>query len=637
MANRKYLFVFLYIFILIALFLAMVIPDLKNECIPNKKIAELSFFSFSKPTKDFLIVKMDFFKKEHRRLVQNNLYQDNFEQFLPPKGYVKEMEQEGELDIDGKKIYLSKNKMRWLSNNLMSPSIWDEQNVFRALYNFNPKKFDFNPHYFRYGGAWLYPMSLTLFLASKIGIFKIVKDLSYYMYYPNNILLMSITGKTFGIICYIIAILILFIITTKFYNLRTFIISAFFMTFCPGIIVETVYLKPILSSLMWYILGIFFIFRILEDEINLKSNSIYAGLCAGLASGSLIPSASILLPILIALTYNRIFPLQGIKERIFKGPYNDIKYFIFSVTIFSITFFATNPYILFSYKEFIREMFWNVQYYSYYSLWDYKIHLQNIIIFLNGLSWPFGLLIFVSLGWVLFKKHDRKNIIILFAILTYYLWGFSTCFALDIVHALLPIIPFLILLSAQFLDYLFQEKILNRYILYTLISIIALYTFLNSLFYVFMLQNQPRVIAGEWINKNISEGSTIGTFIDNSGLSYNYPYFNYFKFHFINDSDFRLSKIKKELPQYYIMVLNYLGKVFTCPADQIPLEYKDYIDKNTKGTRFRWAIKMNEEKEVESYYKKIAEFRTRVWLLDKIFRNNLLFWWTKEIKIYKLR
>ena len=228
--------------------------------------------------------------------------------------------------------------MRWLSNNLMSPSVWDEQNVFRTLYKFKPGKLDFNPHYFRYGGAWLYPMSLTLFASSKLGFFKLVKDISYYMYHQNNIFLMSAIGKSFGILCYIGAILILFFITKRFYNLRIFIISSFFMVFCPVIIVESVYLKPLLSSLMWFMLGMYFIFRILDDAVGRKKNSIYAGICAGLAAGSLLTSASILLPISIALTYNRIFPLKGIKNRILKSPYKDIRYLGYSSIALFVVF-----------------------------------------------------------------------------------------------------------------------------------------------------------------------------------------------------------------------------------------------------------------------------------------------------------
>lgn len=636
MLNVKSFRIYLYIVILFIVFLILVVPGLRNECVPNKKISELSFYSLSEPSRDILIEKMNRFKMEHRNFVQKNLYKDFLEQFLPPEGYVEEMEKEESAIIDNKNIYISKNKMRWLSNNLMSPSVWDEQNVLRVLYQFKPEMLDFNPHYFRYGGSWLYPVSLSLFIASKVGIIKLVKDISYYIYHPENILLISIIGKSFGIFCYLLAIFIMFLVVRRFFNPRIFIIASFFMVFCPVVLVETVYLKPLLTSLMWYMVGIYFIFSILESKNTTLKSSIYAGLCAGLAAGSLLPSASILLPIFIALTYKRIFPLRGIKERIFKAPFNDIKYFFLSFLSFLIAFFVTNPYVLVSYKEFLREINWNTKdYLSSYSFWNHNIHFQNIIILFNGLGWLFGLWTIIALGWAIFIHRDKKNKIILFSILGYYMIAFSTCYAIFTLHALIPIVPLFILLSARFIDFLIQREKKIRFIIHILISVIATHSLLYSVFYVLKLHTKPRMMSGEWINKNIPRGSTIGSFIDNCGLSLNYPYFSYFHYRFINDSDPKMFKIKKELPQYYIIVHGYAPRIFTSPMNDIPKEYIDYLDQNTRGTHFRWFLKLQEEKEIEPYYSKIAEFNSKLGWFDKFFNNNLIYWWTKEIKIYK--
>ncbi|MBI5145286.1 MAG: hypothetical protein HZA27_03765 [Candidatus Omnitrophica bacterium] len=629
---------FFYTLVLSGSFLAMVIPGLRNECVPNNKIARESFFGLREPAKNYLIKEMDDFKAWHRELVNDNLYQDVMWQFLPPKDYLRDMLKEDTIIIEGKKIYISKNKMRWLSNNIMSPSVWDEQNVFRMFYRFNPSKLDFNPHYFRYGGAWLYPVGFSLFIASKLGIFKLVKDIAYYMHQPQDILLISALGKGFGIFCFLISLLILYYICRRFYARRVFIFASFFTIFCPLIIVESVHLKPLLSAAMWYLLAVFCCFNILEND-KIRINAIYAGICAGLAAGSLLSTVAVLLPIFLSLTYNRIFPFKEIKSNLLKTPFVDLKYFVWSVLLCIAIFFITNPYTIVSYKEFIRELIWNVKdYRSLYSFWDMSIHLGNIRILFDSLGWPLGSIVLISIIWAIINNRQAKKRIILFSIFGYYFLTYSTCFAIGTLHALVPILPLLILLSTDFMDSLFNQKKIHKFIIFGLIGLVAIYTFLNSLFYAFIFTRTPRLAAGEWINRNIPEGSSIGTFIDNCGLSNNYPYFNYFLYKFVNDTSPDLSQIKEKLPQYYILVNSYEPKSIASSKDNIAPEYIKYIDKTgTRGTHFHWVLKLNEEKEIAPYYKEVVRFDSRVPLLDRIFKNTLIFWWIKEIKIYELR
>lgn len=628
--------VFVYIISLFVLFLIFVAPCLLNEDVPNFKIARESFYSVSAAAKPLLIDKMDAFKKEHRELVQQNLYQDNFEQFLPPAGYLDEMEKETVDNFGGSIFYMSKNKMRWLSNNLMSPSVWDEQNTFRALYNIRPEKLEFNPHYFRYGGAWLYPAGLVLYAGSKAGLFKTVKDLSYYMWHPDDIRRISVLGKGFGIFCYLAAIVILLLISLRFFNARIFYIAGFFMVFCPAVIVESVYFKPMLTSLFWYLVAVYFMLKIAYLKGSLKRNCIYAGIASGLSAGSLMPSASIVLPLFLVILYPRIKSFSVSIKKAISSPYPDIRYCFYAGICFVFSFVLTNPYTVLSFKEFMKEMFWNVNYHNYYSFFDPKVHIGNIAILLDGFGILFGMLILISLLWVIFKRLDKKNGLILLSCVAYYLWGYSTNYALKIWHALIPIVPLLIIFPAQFIDAMLNKKsIFIKVIAYSAVTIVAVYSVLNSAFYTVLFQQQARIRSGEWINKNIPAGSSIGTFIDNCGLAFNYPYYNYFRYRFVNDWDFELSRIKKYLPQYYIYTDSYLPKWITVPENRIPEEYKKYIDPASQGTHFRWLLKISEEEAIRPNYNEIASFSNDAGWLGKLFKNKLALWWTRQIKVYR--
>ena len=139
-----------------------------------------------------------------------------------------------------------------------------------------------------------------------------------------------------------------------------------------------------------------------------------------------------------------------------------------------------------------------------------------------------------------------------------------------------------------------------------------------------MLKTRPRILAGEWINRNLYPGTTIGTFIDNQGLAYHYPYFNYFQYRFINDSDTDLSRIKAQQPQYYISTIGFIQKFH-------------HSVKESTSSHFTKKLVFNEEKEISPFYKEIMNFKGEPEFLSRFFKNTLLEFWTKEIKIYKLQ
>jgi len=629
---------FLVFISLAVVYLVMAYSGLQNERIPGKIIGESSFYGLKSVTKSKLIEKMDDFKRRHRSLVERNLYEDMFWQFLPPAGYLEDMEKENKESIAGENIYISKNKMRWLSNNLMSPSVWDEQITYRALYSFNPKKFNFDPGFYRYGGAWLYPVAGNLFLASQTGIFKLTQDLRFYMSHPEEIRKLSMLAKSIGIISYLLAIFGMWLIARRWYNYRVCMLLVFFMVFCPVAVVETVYLKPLLTCLMWNIFTLYFLFRILEEKAQRRLNIILAGICAGFAAGTILVCFSLVVPLFFTLFYERFFPLRQIRKTILKKPFGDLRELIFALSIIFAVFFMTNPYVAFSFKKFLAEMSSNYTYHSYYPLWDIRLHLQVIPAVLEGLGWPLGLLTLVSLAWLLFNLGNARNKIILLTILVFYLWSFGVCVAESSLHALLPIVPLLLLVCAQFINFLFEKRLLNRVFLMALVVFVLMYSILNTIFYVRLFRTTPRIQAGEWVNKNIPRGASIGTFIDNTGLAYNYPYFNYFNYRFVNDSTFSLLNIKKHLPDYYIIENNFQRKTFTCPAGKIPLEYREFVDeKNSKGAHFRWKLNLKEEQEIAPSYQEVASFKSKVEFPGFRFNNSLAPWWTKEIKIYKLR
>jgi len=631
--NIKNYLISFFILFLFSCFFMMSFSGLTNENVPNIKIHDLSFYSLSKDDKDKLISKMVNFKNFHRKLVSSNLYQDMPWQFLPPEGYIKNMEAENELFLNKRKMYVSKNKMRWLSNNLVSPSVWDEQNVFRAFYNFRPEKGEFNPKYFRYGGAWLYPVALTLYLSSECKAFQLNKDISNYLNNPQDIQKISIISKTFGIISCIFGILVIFFLVRRFFNLQTAVISFMLTIFCPILIVETIYLKPLLTSFMWYSIAFYFIYKFVFDYTRSIFNLILASVFVGLAAGSVISSGSIIFVLFFAI----ILKNNGSKNENNKRNYClgiIFRYFAISFVISLVIFFVSNPYSIISFDQFTKEISFNLNKLSTYSFFDLSAHLRNVKSLLEGLGYSLGITCLLATSWVILKHLDRRIQLVLAAIFSYYFFTFNVCFAEDTIHGLVPIVPLMAIIPGFAFDK-FIHRYKHKILIYLFVIVIFLGSFINSFFYYKLFQNKPRILSGEWINKNIPKGSSVGTYIDNSGLSYAYPYYNFFLYKFVNDDSFNLRNIKKAKPDYIIRAETYHPKVFTYPEEEIASQLNKHIDLNTKGTRFRWKINIDEEKNLPLDYQEIARFDSKVGKLDLVFSNNLASWWTNEIVIYK--
>ena len=602
---------YLYLIFASAVFFFMALSGLNNECVPGKDIKELSFYSLSGKTKGILIKRMADFKEEHKEIVEKNLYDGIIWQFLPPEGYLLDMERENKENIGGETLYISKNKMRWLSNNLISPSVWDEQTTFRMFYALNPKNLDFNPRHFRYGGAWFYPTAAIMFTASKMGTLKLVKDFSYYLNNPEEIRLFSIIGKLFGIFSYLAVIFISLFLALRFYNLRVGILAVFFMAFCPITLVESVYFKPFLTASMYLFASVLFILRMAEGSKVIKRDAIFAGIFAGLAMGSLLTCGSIIISIFLAI-FHKHFSYKG------------LKIFTYAVISFLSAYLISNFYILFSPGEFVKYvLFYRNEWKNTISFFDINMHLQNIWSLFSGFGWPFGILIFIALIWLLLRGGIKERLI-LSTIAAYYFFAFYIYSLFKNPHFLVPIIPIIILTFAIFMDNLISSFNKKKVFIYLICIFTGLHSVLYCLFYVSMLKTSPRILAGEWINRNLYPGTTIGTFIDNQGLAYHYPYFNYFQYRFINDSDTDLSRIKAQQPQYYISTIGFIQKFH-------------HSVKESTSSHFTKKLVFNEEKEISPFYKEIMNFKGEPEFLSRFFKNTLLEFWTKEIKIYKLQ
>jgi len=71
----------------------------------------------------------------------------------------------------------------------------DEYFVIKSIAGMNPKNFNFNPHQYAVGGAYLYLVAGLLFLFSKIGLVFLGSNLGFYFLHPGEIAKFYIVGR----------------------------------------------------------------------------------------------------------------------------------------------------------------------------------------------------------------------------------------------------------------------------------------------------------------------------------------------------------------------------------------------------------------------------------------------------------
>jgi len=426
----------------------------------------------------------------------------------------------------GKK--LSREIINSCRSYLIRSSGADEQAVLATLSKMDVKKLNFNPHFYEYGGVYLYPMGVFFYLLSKIKIIILSPDMSFYFLHPEEMGKLYIWGRIFGATGVFLSIIIFLLICQELFQDKkiVYLLTIFFGT-SAGVVTWSHYLKPFSYGLLWFLSVIYFLIKFYKSE---KVKCLYtASMFAGLSFGTLLSYGYIYWAVVIFI----LFFNKDIKWK--------IRNLIFTFIIFLGIFFLTNPYVLLSHKEFFQEIAYLRTY------WHKDISLKSIIIFLfNTMRYGMGTLLWITVitGFIggLIYKPEKLNWMLLIIILPAFLYfAFTTA---EWIHYSIFLYP-LFLLSAG----LFFSKVRFKVIGMAL-TIVALYTILYTASYVklFGMEN-IRVEAGRWINENISTDKAIGLL--ESPSPWRTPPFRFLDYKITITQN--KGEIEKEKPSYFIV------------------------------------------------------------------------------------
>lgn len=455
-------------------------------------------------------------------IIRNKLY---FENELEIKKSLEDVTKEK----IAKSQTLYKDKLKGSKFNPIRSYGADESQFIQSLSNMNPKKFDFNPHYFWYGCLYFWFLGAFVGIAYLIGYVKLSYDLLFFYFHPEEMAKFYITGRMVSVVFALLTVLFVFLIAKKIYGEKRGLISALFLAITPFFVISNHYISPDVTEVFFIAVTFFISLKILESNAN--KWYILGGIFAGLAGSAKYPGILIILIIPLSHFLKGEYKWKNILRCLF------CKHVILSYVFALLSFIITSFYCFTSYKEVIvciqgvkggGDIFSGILYY-----------LRALY---HGVGWPLLTTSFFGFFFSFYKRKKGEMLMIFWIIISFLFFALSSK-RLD--KYIFVIAPFLSIFAARALDIPFNKHLKN-----TVLFLVLGATFLFTLGYIrIFVEENVRTTAGKWIALNIPKGTKIG--LERDPYQFEIPPINQYKYNLCFAKN--VAEIKKQNPQYFII------------------------------------------------------------------------------------
>lgn len=371
----------------------------------------------------------------------------------------------------------------------------DEGIVNNIVLNLNIS--DLNPHDYIYPGL-IYYILFPVFAFFKLFLLPHIMHVSNMGEFSSYVLIGRALIAVFGIS----GIIIIYAAGKELFDSYTGLIAALFLAIDPMCIAWSFILKPDMLMSLLVLTAFLFICRLYNAKNAGKTDYVLAGLFIGLAVAAKYNA------ILIAVPFAAVHFLKQEKRADFIN-----KNLFLALFFICFAFFLFNPFIVLDFSTFLKHIKSEIN----TATWGFNLNPMA-----NRQGWvnyPLALVstlgsgvLFLSIcGLILSaRRHSKKDILILSFPLIYYI--VIGKFKNSPAHYILPVIPFILLLAAQFLKILIDavnrirqlEKI-RRGVIFLFFLGIILPTLHNSIYYIkWVNQEDTRIMARDWMRSNIS-------------------------------------------------------------------------------------------------------------------------------------
>jgi hypothetical protein len=233
----------------------------------------------------------------------------------------------------------------------------DEVYSIIALARIRPGQLQFDPHYYQYGGAFLYPLGVYYFALSKLGVISI-GSLEQMLANPQQINRVWIAGRAFVLLAAALAGLALYLALATAATPAVALIGLAIFYACPATVMFSQVLKPHWYALLFSNIALLIMTRAAAAGTLTRGAEIALGIAIGLAVGSVITFglfAVMLWYALLYLVWRRSAPIESL---------------LLVPIIAVIVFLATNPYYLLDWQAVQTERAATAGWYTFAVLWD---------------------------------------------------------------------------------------------------------------------------------------------------------------------------------------------------------------------------------------------------------------------------
>lgn len=244
--------------------------------------------------------------------------------------------------VIGSRVKPAETLDRWMLRFKLYPIEVDEIYNVMALARIKPTQLQFDPHFYQYGGAFVYPLGLYYAMLSKLGVLSI-GSLGYLLANPQAIDDVWIAGRAFVLLAAAASALLFYFALVQFASPQAALLGLAVYLFSPATIMFSQILKPHWYALMFGNAALLFIVRAFVQDRFSRASEVTLGALLGLAVGSVATFGLFAILVWGALVYLN-----------FRGCVRWTTLIVVPA-VAAITWFITNPYCIFDWRALMDE------------------------------------------------------------------------------------------------------------------------------------------------------------------------------------------------------------------------------------------------------------------------------------------
>lgn len=218
----------------------------------------------------------------------------------------------------------------------------DEVDNVMALARMKPAQLQFDPHFYQYGGAFLYPLGVYYAVLSKLGVLSI-GSLEHMLANPRAIDRVWIAGRAFVLLAVTASGFLFYLALLQFTTPSIAVLGLVIYLFCPATVMFSQVLKPHWYALLFGNATLLIMARAFVQGRLSRASEIALAVVLGLAVGS-VPTFALF----AILTWCALLLLY------WRGVVHVSALFLVPAVAI-VVFFVTNPYFILDWRAVIEE------------------------------------------------------------------------------------------------------------------------------------------------------------------------------------------------------------------------------------------------------------------------------------------